>query len=964
MKTRVTLSTFLAIFLCFIVNTNAKSATDPYTLIWYPELLERTVELSKHPHLFKVENIFEKYPDITKVMCGEDECISPLIEMTNFENSPEYIKSLPTLFILAGIHGNEVIGTNAIYRFFDMILKYKTTDPFYFWMLNNLRVVFLPLANPSGFYRKIREEVHIIENREIKIDPNRDFDWDNSDGCYVTCSSQSIGHIFKDNLIVGTLTYHGGESSITYPWGTYVHRGHSRSKDHVAFSNIATMLRDSAGVAPQYNLNPFVVGTMEDIVYDVHGGYEDWAYGASAESKFITQSCLNPDTIYNENFLKTDDNSNRAFVYLIEAGEQKTPDEGTLGNEQFAIDKTGKGAENGNVTRSILILKQYFEVMRPFPMILKINKFNASHQSGTNTSNSNPSSKPGLMIEFDVRGCKTVDSITLIHPKSKSQNFEVEEPTFDRGTQSNLATLQVTFDDNSELLNWAVDLVIDIKCDSDWAQSKNENGQTVQTNPDSHFLRGRLNNEYERTSKGFTFKSGNLHEFKITNFIYNKINESVMFHKLYNEVEMMYHSQLELEHKGKPVLKMDYDKTENIATLKVEDSSINLSSMSSSTHSISENISTSQNETQNEIKSNKRILSQNNKDYIVKFYQETNFPHEKIEGHLVNTHILKKSKTKLSDYNAFDSKLPAVEPYFTIPLNSSIEIHPLFYMNLVGKKFSIYKSGSKNDEKPILSGVVSIKTEKNSVSPTLLNGVGMSIPSEGAWCSSIDQSNLKNKEKDEQNVEFLTHVEWMNNKKVKIYFIVSKDQNLEMVSMNSLNIQKTLIKSENWKPSKKLIKKINRDIKKTELTADEIKQKFSLFEGNIERKKFMVMGSKIDFFKDIVHKNPLASCVLERGSNFSEAASLGEMYQEMIERYNSQLGKNLSHKENISVNKTEFWTMRLMIIALILGVLTLTIFLCVICRKKVANFNEDEREGMEIGEIQRANDADHPYFNN
>ena len=33
-------------------------------------------------------------------------------------------------------------------------------------------------------------------------------------------------------------------------------------------------------------------------------------------------------------------------------------------------------------------------------------------------------------------------------------------------------------------------------------------------------------------------------------------------------------------------------------------------------------------------------MSQNNKDYIVKFYQETNFPHEKIEGNLLREKIV------------------------------------------------------------------------------------------------------------------------------------------------------------------------------------------------------------------------------------------------------------------------------------------------------------------------------------
>ena len=64
-------------------------------------------------------------------------------------------------------------------------------------------------------------------------------------------------------------------------------------------------------------------------MYDVYGGYEDWAYGASFDKN-------KPDhCVVNEKRVKTEYNNitNRAFTFLVEAGP-KLPRANTGGNEK------------------------------------------------------------------------------------------------------------------------------------------------------------------------------------------------------------------------------------------------------------------------------------------------------------------------------------------------------------------------------------------------------------------------------------------------------------------------------------------------------------------------------------------------------------------------------------------------------------------------------------------------------
>lgn len=63
---------------------------------------------------------------------------------------------------------------------------------------------------------------------------------------------------------------------------------------------------------------------MSDIVYNVNGGYEDWAYGGSWDKNNIPKQC-NGKKYY------IPEESNRALTFLVEAGP-KIPSKDSGGN--------------------------------------------------------------------------------------------------------------------------------------------------------------------------------------------------------------------------------------------------------------------------------------------------------------------------------------------------------------------------------------------------------------------------------------------------------------------------------------------------------------------------------------------------------------------------------------------------------------------------------------------------------
>lgn len=130
------------------------------------------------------------------------------------------------------------------------------------------------MANPSGFDHS-RRLVY-----PTNVDPNRDFPIEQYTRCYQASSSVIIDHIFRKYHIDLTLALHNGQSEIAWNWGTLRERSESRTKDERIYRELGEWLRYVGGENRKIGMDGFRIGTMDEVVYPVEGGFEDWAYAA------------------------------------------------------------------------------------------------------------------------------------------------------------------------------------------------------------------------------------------------------------------------------------------------------------------------------------------------------------------------------------------------------------------------------------------------------------------------------------------------------------------------------------------------------------------------------------------------------------------------------------------------------------------------------------------------------------
>lgn len=71
--------------------------------------------------------------------------------------------------------------------------------------------------------------------------------------------------------------------------------------DNFSYKHIAFLLKQIAGENKKRNISLYETGVLHDLVYDVYGGYEDWAYGASWDKANVPSECEGQEYYVNDN---------------------------------------------------------------------------------------------------------------------------------------------------------------------------------------------------------------------------------------------------------------------------------------------------------------------------------------------------------------------------------------------------------------------------------------------------------------------------------------------------------------------------------------------------------------------------------------------------------------------------------------------------------------------------------------
>lgn len=465
----------LAILLALLQTLVAK----PYQRLYYDDMIKKVKELvAANPDIFEYFDTYKRYPGVLPTSkCGDRELELPLIRVTNFLKSRDAIVKLPQVFLIGPLHGDEIIGTQVLPRYMEWIVKYKHSK---FWhMLNTRLLLIMPSTNPEG-YCEIRREWTFREELIFQIDPNRDFPYHvGNNSCMITPSARSINEVVREHLVVSALVFHGGDNSITYPWGNYPHID-DVAPDATAFEEVARLLREKASSYSPAGVNTYNIGTMTKVVYPVDGGLEDWIYGASWDNRTLIPQCTprsKPE--YPPEKTTPLPETNRAFMYLVEAGELKIPDERTFGDD-------ANWDHKGHVSRNLLVVDTLSQITQP-EIILE--SWTAELTQGWRKAE----------VTFRVQGCIKIEFVKvsyrphMLAPSDNSIRWESTEASCSNIDQICKASFNITRN-----LNSGLDFRITPKCDQSW----NSKGQ-------SHVSRLRMFDTYNVSNNGFSISNSN-----------------------------------------------------------------------------------------------------------------------------------------------------------------------------------------------------------------------------------------------------------------------------------------------------------------------------------------------------------------------------------------------------------------------------------------------------------------------
>lgn len=304
-------------------------------------------------------------------------------------------------------------------------------------LVTTRRIVILPSANALGYYRNTREEGN--------VDPNRDFPFDLTDPskCMQTIAGRTLNEVFREHMIQLSLTFHGGMEVVAYEWGapTFLYYD---SPDDTAQHDIASAYSQYGGGWTESHNYDF--GTMNDLVYYVRGGMEDWAYAASWDPERVIQCKPTQFNGYPMEKTRYNNSTLRVFNMLVETSDTKEPKD-HLGSSEQVLQKDP--ANNGHVSRNIRLALLAADLVEPYVSITAVNDVELSDDviplspinDYTTCQRSKgvmvPLNADSVTVEWTVGGALSIDETSLVYGKWS----DLSEDSFSCMAQPNVDSL-------------------------------------------------------------------------------------------------------------------------------------------------------------------------------------------------------------------------------------------------------------------------------------------------------------------------------------------------------------------------------------------------------------------------------------------------------------------------------------------------------------------------------------------
>lgn len=368
----------------------------PYTHLTYAQIHFRLTQLAdKYPTLIKIFSAQKAFSLPHVGVCSQLKsstdttghpapCTVWILHLTNHTSLPSD-PTRPELLVSGEVHGNEVVGPLATLAFLDNLVSSYGRDPFATRMIDTRLITLVPMTNAIGYHLQERFErqpqtpsnqtVPHTNLPDLRIDPNRDFPYDQPNTrCLRTVAARALNELFLRHLFRAVVTFHGGTNALAYEWGDSTHCNNSRicplSPDTKFMHALAERMSNFAGPAGKFEAK-YPIGDMGKLVYPVHGGMEDWAYGAGWTSG--GNIICTPDTLggYHSEIVRHrqgDEATKRAITYLVEMSSDKRPAENTLGDSDAILHPGQDG--DGHVPRNVRLLRALVDSVEPYVVLM------------------------------------------------------------------------------------------------------------------------------------------------------------------------------------------------------------------------------------------------------------------------------------------------------------------------------------------------------------------------------------------------------------------------------------------------------------------------------------------------------------------------------------------------------------------------------------------------------------------
>ena len=503
---------------------------------WTPRDFESFREdIVIHDQLLKEHILEDMFPEIDPSTCDGESCQTYLYDLTNHHLGEENVKSQPTILLIGGIHGSETLGAQGLMRFVSLAQRLYHQSSEIFQMLNNTRILVIPMINMNGFYRDSDYEVVTQNGKDKRVNPNFDFNINPKDLCFASSTSQFLQKLHHQFLIFGSLVFSRGDFRILYP---KVHEtlgvsGITREDSfyellitHMSYVfNEATqvtfdnLFEDQENELPTLHVEDTIVFSRE-YGETAQGAYIDWAAGASQEASSVRVDCLPPTSPLRQSSVSIapTDISNRAVAIEVQLNKDKLRKlEKPFGNEIGCVDKDHPEARVGVIASVINLSKKFIQSLVPFVSLDSVKVLNQSGTKGTTQT---------IDFVFEVFGSfwTTFAKIENEHVHSQSSKILFEKS---KNMSSKYLLINAVFKDKKVLHeDVSYDLGFNLNLQRQYMIQIEKNHKVS-----SHYLKVLMDPQYTDKLKQFNLRYFDSKRFTLMNFRIDRLPSVLIFEK-------------------------------------------------------------------------------------------------------------------------------------------------------------------------------------------------------------------------------------------------------------------------------------------------------------------------------------------------------------------------------------------------------------------------------------------------